>query len=313
MKILKETKNDIKNFGKLSVKDKIFIIFVWLFLIGFIAIILYPIIDLFVASLCSMDLMQDEISHRVVYLTKFDMKLPGFRSLFSMNNVLHSLLISCLRVVIGTCTGVVADAVLAYILSRRKLLFKNSLTMFFVITLFLYSGLMPMIWFYKKLGLTGTFAVYIIPSMVNVAYMLILKKYMEQLDENLEDAARLDGAGYVNYFLKVVCPMCKPAFAVIALFIATDQWNSWIDTMIFNRLQPENSVFIYEIIKIITQVGNYKKVFKAMPHKIITTGYNVYAAAAVIVFIPALIATPLILKFADSKIDIKYVKKKDIF
>ena len=58
---------------------------------------------------------------------------------------------------------------------------------------------------------------------------------------------------------------------------------------------------------------NYKKVFKAMPHKIITTGYNVYAAAAVIVFIPALIATPLILKFADSKIDIKYVKKKDIF
>ena len=112
------------------------------------------------------------------------------------------------------------------------------------ITMYVNGGLIPVLLLYKTLRLTNSFWVYVIPGMVSAFNVLVLRTYMQGLPEALEDAAKIDGAGYMTIFVKVISPLCKPVYATVALFVAVGQWNSWFDAMIYNRMKTEYKMCI---------------------------------------------------------------------
>lgn len=87
----------------------------------------------------------------------------------------------------------------------------------------------------KSYGLLNNFWVYILPLLVSAYNIVLIKTYVEQLPQSLEESARLDGAGYIKVFTAIILPLSKPIIATVAVFVAVGQWNSWFDNHIYTR------------------------------------------------------------------------------
>ena len=87
----------------------------------------------------------------------------------------------------------------------------------------------------KSYGLLNNFWVYILPMLISAYNIVLIKTYVEQLPQSLEESARLDGAGYVRVFTAIILPLSKPIIATVAVFVAVGQWNSWFDNHIYTR------------------------------------------------------------------------------
>ena len=152
--------------------------------------------------------------------------LKNYQTVFQKQNLLTGAYISVLRTVVGTFLSLALNAILAFIVSRKKFLFKSQLSLFWVITMYVNGGMIPTFMVYNGLGLTNSFWVYVIPGMISAFNMLVLRTYMQGIPDSLEESAQLDGAGYTVIFVKIISPLCKPVYATIALFVAVYQWNS---------------------------------------------------------------------------------------
>ena len=73
----------------------------------------------------------------------------------------------------------------------------------------------------------------VIPSMVDSWSVLVLKQFFENLPEEMEESAKIDGAGEVRLMWAIMIPMAAPAMAAIGLFTAVGHWNAWFDSLIY--------------------------------------------------------------------------------
>jgi ABC-type glycerol-3-phosphate transport system permease component len=80
----------------------------------------------------------------------------------------------------------------------------------------------------SRLGWYDSYAALIIPFLVNPLGVLLLTQYIRELPPDLEEAARIDGAGEFRILFSVVAPMCKPVLAVLAVQIFMTNWNSFL-------------------------------------------------------------------------------------
>ncbi len=232
------------------VSDVIFEIFVVLFLAIFVVVTLYPVLNTVALS------FNDGIDavRGGIYLLPRKFSMKNYQTVFAMQNIWVGAKITVLRTVVATATSLFANALLAFVVSRKRFLFKSQLSLFWVITMYVNGGMIPVFLLYKNLGLTGTFHVYWIPGMISAFNMLVMRTYMEGIPESLEESAQLDGAGYWVIFKDIISPLSKPVYATVALFIAVWQWNSWFDAMLYNRMKTEYTTLQYELMKLLSSV-----------------------------------------------------------
>ena len=232
------------------VSDKIFGAVVVIFLAGFVVITLYPVINTVALSFNDgIDAVRGKI---YLWPRKFSMK--NYKTVFAMQNIWTGAKVTVARTLIATLTSLFANALLAFVVSRKRFLFKSQLSLFWVITMYVNGGMIPIFLLYKNLGLTGTFHVYWVPGMISAFNMLVMRTYMEGIPESLEESAQLDGAGYFTIFKDIISPLCKPVYATVALFIAVWQWNSWFDAMLYNRMKTQYTTLQYELMKLLSSV-----------------------------------------------------------
>ena len=112
---------------------------------------------------------------------------------------------------------------------------KKFLYRFLILTMYINGGLISTYIVIKSYGLLNNFWVYVIPMLLSAYNIVLIKTYVEQLPASLEESARLDGAGYVTVFTKIILPLSKPIIATVAVFVAVGHWNSWFDNHIYTR------------------------------------------------------------------------------
>ena len=82
----------------------------------------------------------------------------------------------------------------------------------------------------------------VLPFSVVPYYIIVGRTFFSNsIPEELWEAAQLDGCGYLGFFFKIVLPLSKAILAVIALWAAVGQWNSYFNALIYLRndaLQP---------------------------------------------------------------------------
>ena len=190
-------------------------------------------------------------------------------------------------------------------------MFKKQLSLFWVITMYVNGGLIPVLLLYKSLGLTNSFWVYVLPGMVSAFNVLVMRTYMQGLPDALEDAAKIDGAGYMTIFVKVVSPLCKPVYATVALFVAVGQWNSWFDAMIYNRMKTEYTTLQYELMKLLSSVMQQSGSATSMnaTNVATVTPITVRAAATVITMLPIICLYPFLQRYFVAGLTIGGVKE----
>ena len=302
-----EKQKKTKTSGRLN-GDKLFVICNSLFMILFVVITLYPVLNTVAIS------FNDGIDavRGGLHLIPRKFTLHNYGVVLRMQNMTTGALIAVLRTVIGTLLALVANTLLAFIVSRKEFIFKSQLSLFWVITMYVNGGLIPVLLLYKSLGLTNSFWVYVIPGMVSAFNVLVMRTYMQGLPESLEEAAQIDGATYMTIFVTVVSPLCKPVYATVALFVAVGQWNSWFDTMLYNRMKSEYTTLQYELMKLLSsamqQSGSATTTNNAQAAAQVTP-VTLRAAASVITMAPIIALYPFLQRYFVAGLTIGGVKE----
>lgn len=176
--------------------------------------------------------------------------LKSYERIFSDSTIVNSFLITLIRTFIGVVVTTISTGIFAYALSKKELIGRNIYLMICVVALIFNAGLIPTYMLYKDLNLLDNFAVYILPSVINLWYMILMKTFFEQFPAELEEAAEIDGATKMGVFFKIVIPLSMPIIATICIFTGVDQWNSWFDGFLYvsnPRLQPIQT-YLYRVI-----------------------------------------------------------------
>jgi len=189
---------------KSSLGDKVFVVCNTIFLVSFVIITLYPVLNTVALSFNNgIDAVRGGI-----HLLPRVFTLQNYKTVLGQQNIITGAYISVARTVVGTILSLAANALLAYVVSRKRFLFRSQLSLFWVITMYVSGGMIPTLILYRNLGLTGTFWVYVIPGMISVFNMLVLRTYMMGLPEGLEESAQIDGANDFTIFVRIVSPGC---------------------------------------------------------------------------------------------------------
>ena len=265
-----------------------------IFMILFVIITLYPVINTLAISFNNgTDALRGGI---YLFPRKFTWK--NYATVLKKDSLMTGCFITVARTILGTVFSLAANAILAFIVSRKRFLFSRELSLFYVITMYVNGGMIPVFLLYKGLHLTNSFWVYVIPGMVSAFNMLVIRTYMNGLPDSFEESAQLDGAGYTTIFLKIISPLCKPVYATVALFTAVGQWNSWFDAMLYNRMSKNLTTLQYELMKLLSSVTNQGTSAEAMKNATgSVTPTSVRAAATILTMLPIICIYPFLQKY----------------
>lgn len=291
---------------KKSIGDRIFTICNTIFMVSFVIITLYPVLNTLAISLNDgIDAVRGGI-----HLIPRKFTWQNYYTVLHKQNMVTGAYITVLRTIIGTLLALVTNALLAFIVSRKRFLFKSQLSLFWVITMYVNGGLIPVFLLYKNLHLTGTFWVYVIPGAVSAFNMLVLRTYMVGLPDSLEESAQLDGAGYMTIFVKIISPLCKPVYATVALFVAVGQWNSWFDAMLYNRMSDKYTTLQYELMKLLSSVMQQSGSADSMRNAANSiTPASIRAAATIATMLPIVCLYPFLQRYFVTGLTIGGVKE----
>lgn len=155
----------------------------------------------------------------------------NYIQIFKISGILTAAIVSLARTVIGTTLSVFASAFLGYLLTKQNMIGHKLVYRFIVVTMYFNAGVIPWYINMMNLHLLNNFLVYILPTIVAPYSIILVKTYVESIPSALEDAAQMDGAGYMARFAWVILPVSLPILATITIFSAVGQWNSFQDTL----------------------------------------------------------------------------------
>lgn len=295
-----------KHKRKKSLSDRIFVICNTIFMIAFVVITLYPVLNTLAISFND----GTDALRGGIYLIPRKFTLKNYITVLQKDDLITGAIVTVARTVVGTLLALVSNAILAFVVSRKNFLFKKQLSLFWVITMYVNGGLIPTFLLFKGLHLTNSFWVYVIPGMVNAFNMLVIRTYMNGIPDSLEESAQLDGAGYTTIFTKIISPLCKPVYATVALFVAVGQWNSWFDAMLYNRMSDKLTTLQYELMKLLSSVTSQVTSAEAMKNSTGTvTPTSVRAAATIITMLPIICIYPFLQQYFVAGLTLGGVKE----
>jgi multiple sugar transport system permease protein len=144
----------------------------------------------------------------------------------------NTLVVSGLTIV-GT---VVSCALIAYGFSRINWPGRNVIFLAYLSTIMLPAQvtMIPLYIVFQRLGWVGTYLPLIVPAFFgNALYVFLLRQFLMTIPRELSDAARIDGAGELGIFWRIMTPLLKPALATVALFTFVSTYRDFLGPLIY--------------------------------------------------------------------------------
>jgi len=95
--------------------------------------------------------------------------------------------------------------------------------------------IVPQYVLWAQLGLVGTFLPLILPKLLatDAFFIFLMVQFIRGLPKELDEAARIDGAGHGRIFFQIILPLMKPALATTAIFTFIWTWNDFFTQLIY--------------------------------------------------------------------------------
>lgn len=210
--------------------DKIFLIFVYVFLAISLLIVLYPLIYIISASISNPHL----VNSGEMWLLPKGITFEGYRTLLGNSSIWHGYLNTIYYTVLGTSINLLVTLPCAYALSREDFYGRRAFTNFMLVTMFLSGGLIPSYLLIRSLGMLNTVWALVIPGAVSVYNVVVTRTFFQStIPREMEEAAIVDGCSDFRLFMQIVLPLSTPIIAVMALFYGVGHWNSFFSALIY--------------------------------------------------------------------------------
>ena len=225
MKSVTSTKNKIKT----SRVDKIYYTLMNVFLFAFFMIILLPLLNV-VASSFSNSVV---VNQGRVLFWPVQPTLEGYKAVFEYPGIWRSYGNTFIYTITGTIVNLAMTMIAAYPLARKGLPFKGIVVALFMFTMLFSGGTIPGYLLVKDLGMIDTIWAMIIPGAISVYNMIIARTFIQNIPDDIEEAAKIDGCSDFRYFFEMVLPLSKTVMAVLALYYAVGHWNDYFTAFLY--------------------------------------------------------------------------------
>ena len=211
--------------------------------------------------------------------------------------------------IVGQCiiTGVLT-VMAGFIFSRKRFYYRNSFMLFISFTMLFNGGMIPTFMVVRNLGIIDTPLAMLLPNALSVFNIILMRTSMQGISDDLEDAARVDGAGDFTVMFKILLPLCKATFAVIMLFTAVGKWNDYMSALLY--LPTRKDLYPLQMVLRTLLAQSTKEISSATDA---ISGMSLYAknveyAAIMVTTVPILCIYPFVQKYFVTGVTLGAVK-----
>lgn len=153
-------------------------------------------------------------------------------------------LLNTLLITIGRIVGLLLSCSLAaYAFARLRWRGRNVLFGLVLATMMIPAEvtILPQYLAFSKIGWVNTFLPLIVPGFFanNAFYVFLLRQFFATIPRELDEAARIDGAGYFRIYWQIILPLAKPALAATTIFIFQANWVAFLEPLIYLQDQSK--------------------------------------------------------------------------
>ena len=216
-------------FAKQTTGDKILLVICYCILGAFVIAIVFPIIYIILSSFIDPVTLQNKgvtFDFSQWTLTAYERVMSNAQIWVGFKNAL-------IYSIVATILGGVITLLAAYPMSRPDFRGKGFFNVIFLITMFFGGGLIPTYLLINNLGWLDSPLAILVPCAFNVWNIIIARTYYQGIPRDLQEAADIDGATEMDYFFKILLPVCTPIIATISMWNFVGMWNSYFDAMIY--------------------------------------------------------------------------------
>jgi multiple sugar transport system permease protein len=194
-----------------------------LFLILILGVMVFPMLYMIVLSFQTPGTF-------AVDLNNLSWTLKNYTVVFKSNNFGRYFFNSVIVAIIVTLGNMLLCTMIGYGLARgpRRLTWPMFIIAVAMLMIPAHILILPLFQMMLKFGWFDTYWALTVPWLVSPLGIFLMKQYIDGLPGDLEDAARVDGAGELAIFFRVVIPLCAPALAVLGIQTFLTTWNSFL-------------------------------------------------------------------------------------
>lgn len=197
-------------------------------------IVAYPIIYVVSASFSS----PNAIMAGKVKLLPVNPGLEGYKVLLKYSKVITGFYNSVIYTLFGTLISMFLTVCAAYPLSRPDFKLRGKILLLFAFTMWFSGGIIPTYMIVQKLHILDTRWAILLPTAISFYNLTIVRTYfINSIPKELNEAARIDGCDDFRYLVKIALPLAVPVLAVVGMYYAVGQWNSYFNAFLY--LQSE--------------------------------------------------------------------------
>lgn len=202
-------------------------------LLGVVFLCLYPFIYMIAVSL-SDDIY---ILKGEVWFWPKGFTLEAYKYVMADGRIFTGYKNTFIYVTLGTAVSLLLTALGAYALSKPKMVFRKSLMLMIVFTMFFGGGMIPTFLVVRELGLVNTIWAMILPGAISTWNLLIMRTFFAGIPSELEESGKIDGLSEIGIFFRIVLPLSKAVLATIGLYYAVGIWNNFMGPLLYLRNQ----------------------------------------------------------------------------
>ncbi len=219
---------------KPSRQDRLYDIFNYTVLLLLLLVVAYPLYFVVIASFSDPKLVA---TGRVLFWPQ-NLSFKGYLEVLNYSPIWTGYRNTLIYTASFTIVSVMVSLFAGYALSRKPFPGKVLVTAFLLFTMFFNGGLIPTYLLMKEIGLYGNPLIIVLLGAVNITNIIISRTFIRStIPDELFEAASIDGCNHLSFFFRIVLPVSKALIAVLVLFAAVSQWNSWFNAMIYLRDQ----------------------------------------------------------------------------
>ncbi|MGN9845464.1 carbohydrate ABC transporter permease [Nonomuraea sp. H19] len=167
-------------------------------------------------------------------------------------------------------------SMVGYALAKLDFAGKRVLFLLVLITLMVPGVVtfIPLFVVVSKLGMVSTYPALIIPFLAGPMGVFLMRQFISEIPDALIEAARIDGAGEIRIFTRIILPLCGPALATLAILTFLGSWNNFLWPLVVAQTED---MYTLPIALSLYSVGQN------------ATNYGVLLAGSVLVITPVLL------------------------
>ena len=212
-----------------TIFSRIFDVFNVIFLAAVAAVTILPFIYVLACSFAT----EKEILEKPFFITPSEFQFESYKYIFSSATLPRAFVNTVYITIVGTIIALFFNITLAYPLAKQRIMGRNVILSLITFTLVFGGGMIPTFLVVKGLGLIDSLWSLMLPGAISTWNLIIIKNFFQGIPAELEEAAKIDGAGDMRVLWQIVLPLSKPMLATFALFYAVGFWNSYTSALLY--------------------------------------------------------------------------------